>query len=357
VSGVNHQSSIRNQKSRAFTLVELLVVIVIIGILIALLLPAVQAAREAARCTQCQNHLKQIALAVRGFEIANGHFPSGGWGCHWTGDPDHGNGKEQPGGWFYSILPHLDLDALYRLGSDGNRHVTSPAVTPQKEAGTRIRLQTPLDVVNCPSRRQPILYPNEWYMVRANTLPVVLDQFQCPTLPRSDYAACCGDTASNEQGSGPSDVSPSASTVYNVAISWTNNHAWPIYDTLYTGISYFRSQIMACDVSDGLSSTYMVGEKYANPDYYFSGLSTSDNESPYHGFDNDLYRNAVYTPQEDTPGVGYGGSFGSAHAHGVHMAFCDGSVQAISYSIDLTTHRRLANRKDGCALSAKKIGL
>jgi prepilin-type N-terminal cleavage/methylation domain-containing protein len=66
---------------RGFTLVELLVVIAIIGVLVALLLPAIQAAREAARRSQCLNNLKQLSLSCMNFESANGYFPPGGPTC------------------------------------------------------------------------------------------------------------------------------------------------------------------------------------------------------------------------------------------------------------------------------------
>ncbi len=154
VRRASQKSEIKNQKSTAFTLVELLVVITIIGILIALLLPAVQAAREAARQVQCKNSLKQLALGCLNHENAVGRFPTDGWGCGWTGDADRGNDWRQPGGWWYNILPYIEQPALHDLGL-GAGDWNSPA----KMAANAQRYSTPLGTFYCPTRRRPVAYP------------------------------------------------------------------------------------------------------------------------------------------------------------------------------------------------------
>jgi prepilin-type N-terminal cleavage/methylation domain-containing protein len=134
----------------AFTLVELLVVIAIIGILVGLLLPAVQAARESARRMQCANNLKQLGLGMLNFHSTQKAYPSGGWGFTWAPHPDRGYGIEQPGSWIYSILPQLEQENLANLGG-------GVGATNENDArlldGNRMRLETALPVLFCPSRR------------------------------------------------------------------------------------------------------------------------------------------------------------------------------------------------------------
>ena len=181
-----------------FTLVELLVVIAIIGVLVALLLPAVQAAREAARRTQCINQLKQFAIGGLNHESTLKHFPTGGWGWGWVGDADRGFGQDQPGGWIYNILPFMEQKAKHDMPKDGklNEH-TDPQLQ-----GARQMLLEPLEIIYCPSRRSGKFINTEKPVRFANNAA-----FNPPGDPgyvgRSDYAANAGDYHVGGGKSGP----------------------------------------------------------------------------------------------------------------------------------------------------------
>jgi prepilin-type N-terminal cleavage/methylation domain-containing protein/prepilin-type processing-associated H-X9-DG protein len=340
-----------------FTLVELLVVITIIAILIALLLPAVQMAREAARKTQCANNLKQLGLAALQHEERVKSLPSGGWGYWWIGDADRGLGKEQPGGWAFSVLPFIEQEQVFNLGKDGDPNNWTAIQT----AGGAQCLQAALSVMNCPSRRVPALSPISvsWFggskqFYGANSVS---------TVARCDYAACAGDQNSNQWGAGPASLSDAASL--------TKSNGWPNLakdPDKATGVCYLRSDVALSWIGDGTSNTYMLGEKYLNPDNYLNGEDGGDNETTFVGYDNDCCRvtycpdpplpaNYVptHTPMQDTPAVGSDVRFGSAHANSCNMCFCDGSIRTIDYAIDPLTNRYLGNRDDGRTLDAKKL--
>jgi prepilin-type N-terminal cleavage/methylation domain-containing protein/prepilin-type processing-associated H-X9-DG protein len=100
----------RSHSHRGFTLIELLVVIAIIAVLIALLLPAVQAAREAARRSQCVNHLKQIGLGMHNYHDVNGSLPPGVKSCCW-------------GTWLVFMLPQLEQTPLWNAWNFGGDYL------------------------------------------------------------------------------------------------------------------------------------------------------------------------------------------------------------------------------------------
>ena len=340
-------------KRNAFTLVELLVVIAIIGILISLLLPAVQAAREAARRAQCSNQLKQMGLASINHESTHGHFPTNGWGYIWIGDPDRGADWKQPGGWMFNILPFMEMQDLYELSSDGD----GTAVTAQQRAGGSQMIATPVNTYNCPSRRASVTYPNgtgysHWQ--RPNYTDTT------PQGARSDYAINGGDIMTSPATGGTfGDTGPSSYNVVDVAK--TGKTGFDKIDSIATGISFCGSTVAVNEITDGLSNTYLIGEKYLDTDSYTTGSGSGDNETLYMGDNGDIVRwttadtSGIFQPAMDMPGYPNYRPFGSAHPGGCNMVFCDGSVRSIAYDIDRQTHRCLGNRKDGMPVDKSEL--
>jgi hypothetical protein len=326
-----------------------LVVIAIIGVCVALLLPAVQASRESARRAQCRSHLKQMSLAVLEFEAAQRVLPSAGWGFNWVGDPDRGVGLKQPGGWFYVILPYLEKQSLFEIGKglEGGK----PDRESPKALALLQLLNTPVNEYYCPSRRPVKLYPN-------TNAP-----YNCPAprfVSKIDYAGNGGDNniIDSTQAWQPAKFAQGDSPEY-----------WNDFPESH-GVCIARSKLPLASIEDGLSVTYLLGEKHLAQEMYESnGADLGDNHSAFTGLNWDNVRTTYCArsgrseeyeiPRQDMLSVkeipgreGFWG-FGSAHPVSFGMTHCDASVHDVAYDIDPETHRRLANRADRTVVNAE----
>ena len=321
-------------------------VITIIGILIALLLPAVQAAHEAARRMQCSNNLKQLALGCLNHEQAQGFLPSGGWYFSWVGDPDRGFDHRQPGGWVYNILPYIEQDTLHNLGS-------GKSLSP-KQADLTTVSQMPLTVLYCPTRRTATLYGND----QTSNNPIY-NINSISTSAHTDYAANGGMVTGVMSGQWVNLWNPQ-NPLGDGDPSFADGRGfvWPKAPQ-YDGVFYSTSTTRLAEITDGTTNTYLIGEKYVDPDYYTGACNSvylaGNNGPAYVGYDWKTVRWSDTGPRQDQAGLPDYRNFGSAHASAFNMAMCDGSVRSISYTIDIATHGWLCNRHDGQVVDAGKF--
>jgi prepilin-type N-terminal cleavage/methylation domain-containing protein len=298
----------RRCRKDAFTLVELLVVIAIIGILVALLLPAIQAAREAARRSQCVNNFKQTCLALHNYAVAHNSFPPGDQYfdpvCY-PEDKAFNMGK----GWGMSILPYVEEDSI-----DSAFRKQDPGAYPGVYSVNNIKLGT-------------------------NRIAA----YVCPSDPQDE---------SINVGTNPNNGKPILWWKVNIAgvadsrTAWSDNLQCPKVDA--DGTLMNKKAIQIAKITDGTSKTFMLGEVTggelgSNAGWVWVHFDVA---SPFWGI------NGVGT----IPGTGVyqrtgDDGFSSFHPSGCHFALSDGSVQFVNDSIDATVLEAYCTRAGGEAIN------
>lgn len=292
-----------------FTLIELLVVIAIIAILIGLLLPAVQKVRAAAARTQCINNLKQVGLALQNYHDANQKFPPG----YVSGVDGAGNDTGPGWGWAAHLLPQMEQDNLFR----------------------QIDLKQPIEAAaNAPARVVIV----KSYLCPADTPP----QQAFPVGPRSVAGQLLSTTCT---------VAP-ANYVGNFGVGE------PGVDG--DGIFYRNSTVRIGDITDGTSSTLMVGERsFYHAESTWVGAVTGSFQAPTPGsplpVQIEVAANFVLAHTGETfKGPAYPeeiNHFTSRHTGGGNFVFADGHVSYLSSSTNYQTYMALSTRSKGEVIS------
>ncbi len=286
---------------RAFTLVELLVVIAIIGILIALLLPAVQAAREAARRSQCTNNLKQLGIGMQNYHDIYHSLPVGSYSCCW-------------GTWKVALLPYIEQLALRQKYVDNNKYGVPVDNARYAHAANLPVTTTRIATYQCPSDT-----PNP------NTF--------ISRVTSDNYAVNYGNTGMGQQA-----------TLNGVVF-----HGAPF--KVSGGSTSPAVTFSFRDIRDGLSNTLLAAEVLQGIGNDLRGFSWWGDASGFETYlsPNSSLPDVVYTtsycnnqPQQGLPCIGTPTStqpsmFGSRSRHpaGVQVVMCDGSARFIPDSIAL----------------------
>jgi prepilin-type N-terminal cleavage/methylation domain-containing protein/prepilin-type processing-associated H-X9-DG protein len=306
------------RQDRAFTLVELLVVIAIIGVLIALLLPAVQAAREAARRSQCLNNLKQMGLSLLNHESAKGYFPRGRWNIipsdtskHVIGDRP---GKSNDHSWQVLALPYAEQQNIarqYELNKAWFHTDNRPAIGAL------------LAIFLCPST--PV-------QDRIDT------SFSTPGKPAAGDYGCTNGVgrsvwqAHSELGAYPGD-------------SFDGEDNSQVIGVLTKALN--RPQCKFKDIVDGAAATLLLVESAGKPDLYTNGRPGTLNGEPGNVFvgcgwadpDSGFTVNAEPVINFHNDGEIY-----SFHVGGAQVCFADGHTKLLSETLDTVVGLALVTR-------------
>jgi len=325
----------------AFTLVELLVVIAIIGVLVALLLPAVQAAREASRRIKCQNHLRQLGLAMHNHHDSLGALPPGV--LVWLS-----NGGNDRRCWFQFILSYTEQSALQQKIE---AFLISTAAT------------------NPPGNTGKLW----WAPGRESKLPT----FMCPSDPVAGKVISSGIAAESPSG-GTADLSQgfhgnyvvnSGDTVFNPAAGVVDPAADPNALKL-RGVFLAATRIRFADITDGTSNTLMASELNLVVDTAGSTTAGADVRGRYYNpIDGGILFSTLQPPntpvkdvsahckevlpwapclKSSTNMVGFARSY---HPGGVNVAFSDGSARFLMNSVRPDVYKAMGTRGMGEALS------
>lgn len=321
-------------RRRAFTLIELMMVIALLGLMVAILLPAIQAARESSRATACRNNLKQIGIALINYETVYEHFPKGAEGYF---DRKLSPAPMYGMSWWAQILPFLDqsdiADQLDRIGANiGYVQLNS-------HNGALINGFAPA-FWYCPSSPVEKFVTAGGYQIAAPTYAGISGATNEDGFSEPRESKCC---RSDGQISGGGLLIPNAAIRARQIIDGLSN-TWLVGEQsnyCYTDAGQPK-RTAAAFVNGWLTGTRALGV----PPNYGDWLSPSYNLA--------TVRYSLNEHRYDLPGIyeniGANNPLLSPHLGIVNLLYCDGSVRAMAESLDIQILKSAATRDDGFAV-------